>query len=386
MACGQANGNLHRDVLLSNSAAFIWKNLEKDISHEELIKRFQEEYECTTPEELDKARDTVLKFVDTLDHSCLMFHPAAIVAMRDLDVEAIPTDANSIDSTDSSISYFNIAGINLIFHAPTSLLPDELKPWGIDKPEDGPTMNIFLHKHDDSALTKLNLERTLTTFEIQLLTDDDTYYASYPLLNNIFQAQMDHNGENVHIFYDVKEPDLLKQELLECFGPLFFYKAQKNGLFAIHSASILYKDKVWLFSAQTGVGKSTHAHLWVNNLGVSVFNGDINLLKLENGKLRAIGLPWCGTSGEYHKGEVDLGGIILIERDQKDNVVELTKEEQTIALIHRLISPMWDRDLGQLNVDFAKEIPGKALVCKLQCTMEKTAMDVMKTRIDSYLE
>lgn len=32
----------------------------------------------------------------------------------------------------------------------------------------------------------------------------------------------------------------------------FLFIAQKKGLFAIHSASILYHDKAWLFSGHSG--------------------------------------------------------------------------------------------------------------------------------------
>ena len=36
----------------------------------------------------------------------------------------------------------------------------------------------------------------------------------------------------------------------------------EKGMFALHSASLLYLEKAWLFSGPSGMGKSTHTALW----------------------------------------------------------------------------------------------------------------------------
>lgn len=378
IACGQANGNLHKDFLLTDTAAYIWNQLEEDISPEELVSRFQKEYECETPEEMQLARETVEKFADVLDHSCLMFHPAAQIPMREICIE-------EVTSEDVPTACYDIAGITLKLHCPDEIIPDELAPWKTDSPEGKTIQNLYFHIHKDLERTPVSLERTLTTFDISILEDKENYYFSFPLALYITQARMDFTGRDVHIFYRNENVTELKNEILQAMGTFFFFLAQKNGLFAVHSASIIYENKAWLFSAPTGVGKSTHTNMWNRNLGVRVFNGDINLIKEDNGEFKVIGIPWCGTSGIYALGEIPLGGIILVKQDPDDFVEELSDEDRIISLLHRTISPMWKTCQGRLNLEWAEKVPAKALVCKLHCTMENKAMEVMKARIDEYL-
>ena len=68
-------------------------------------------------------------------------------------------------------------------------------------------------------------------------------------------------------------------------GSFFLFAAQKHGKFAIHSASILYKEKAWLFSGHSGMGKSTHTQMWHDLLQTPYLNGDLNLLAMENSKI-----------------------------------------------------------------------------------------------------
>ena len=70
----------------------------------------------------------------------------------------------------------------------------------------------------------------------------------------------------------------------------------------------------------------THTALWHEYAGTPYLNGDLNLIgKREKGDGYCIyGIPWCGTSGLCTTETIELGGIILLERDEEDHVEELS--------------------------------------------------------------
>lgn len=108
--------------------------------------------------------------------------------------------------------------------------------------------------------------------------------------------------------------------LFVCFS---CFLHNKTGLFAIHSASILYREKgMAFFPGHSGMGKSTHTGLWHQLLGTPFLNGDLNLLGIHENRIMVYGIPWCGTSGIYTIKTYELGGIVLLGRDPARDYLE----------------------------------------------------------------
>ena len=86
-------------------------------------------------------------------------------------------------------------------------------------------------------------------------------------------------------------------------------------------------------------------------------NGDLNLLGLQEGRIIAYGIPWCGTSEIFTTEQYELGGIVLLGRDpHTDYLEELTPSEKVLRVMQRMISPAWkERQLSE-NLFFAEEI------------------------------
>lgn len=51
----------------------------------------------------------------------------------------------------------------------------------------------------------------------------------------------------------------------------FNKKILKYNAIFLHSSAILYKGKAYLFSADSGVGKSTHTKLWIKNSALKMY-------------------------------------------------------------------------------------------------------------------
>ena len=70
VATGEAAEDMNAMINLNESAAFLWKQLESDITKEELIKRLTEEYDV----DYEKASASVDKFISKLNEiGCLSF-------------------------------------------------------------------------------------------------------------------------------------------------------------------------------------------------------------------------------------------------------------------------------------------------------------------------
>lgn len=149
--------------------------------------------------------------------------------------------------------------------------------------------------------------------------------------------------------------------------------------------TLLYKEKAWLFSGHSGMGKSTHTNLWKELFGTPLLNGDLNLIGEENGQFFVYGIPWCGTSGICTTEKQRLGGIVLLGRDAKDNRFEImTPAERVLRVMQRMISPSWTDELVSRSLAFAETLTDEIPVFHFLCMKNPSAAHKMRQRIDLW--
>ena len=226
----------------------------------------------------------------------------------------------------------------------------------------------------------------LRNFELNVMELEDKYIFNLPLAKDLHEIHLSKDGSKVDIYGLPTLTDTFKYDLFHALRLPFLYLAQKHNMLSLHSVSVLYKDKAWLFSGSSGTGKSTHAALWQKYLEAPTINGDLNLLAFENGRPVIHGIPWCGTSEIFDTKTYKLGGIVLLKQAPSDYTKELTEDEKILLVSQRLISPNWTRELFEINVNFVEELVKDILTCRLYCTKEQSALDVMKNYIDEYLK
>ena len=157
-------------------------------------------------------------------------------------------------------------------------------------------------------------------------------------------------------------------ETFHAIRMVFLLYAGFRGIYALHSASFLYRDKLWLISAPAGTGKSTHANLWKQEFGTPVINGDVNIIDTTKDLLQVKGSPWCGTSGIFDNKTYELGGIIFLSQG-KDNTATPAEScaQRTLLVANRLISPSWTADMIANNIKGASVISEGCLIFSLSC-------------------
>lgn len=228
--------------------------------------------------------------------------------------------------------------------------------------------------------------------EMNISETDREYIISYPEASQVMETRIDKESFDTvisirkdHTGTDMYDPDSLVYQLFHAIRIPFLYAAEQKGLYAIHSVSILYREKAWLFSASSGTGKSTHAALWTDNTSATNINGDLNLIGIDDGQATVYGLPWCGTSEIYDTHSYPLGGVIFLKRSPTDRLEDITGSERVITLTRRSISPVWNSMALQKMISDLIPITDSVYIKRLHCTKEISAQKLLQESIDSYL-
>ena len=112
------------------------------------------------------------------------------------------------------------------------------------------------------------------------------------------------------------DADITREELayMEAAAQ-FYHQMLKFGGFYLHSSAVVRDGKAYLFSGQSGMGKSTHTRLWQEVFGgdTRVINDDKPALRCIDGIWYAYGTPFCGKDGININERVPLAGICFLK-------------------------------------------------------------------------
>ncbi len=145
-----------------------------------------------------------------------------------------------------------------------------------------------------------------------------------------------------------------------------------NGIM-LHSSCVEKDGYAYLFSADSGTGKSTHTHLWLKNLsGTRIINDDKPALIKENDVWYAYGTPFSGKTDENLNVKVPIRAITFIKRGNENSVNKLPVNEAIKLLFGQTIRPsIEDRALKTLGT--VDSILRNVSVFSLECNMDDDA-------------
>lgn len=149
----------------------------------------------------------------------------------------------------------------------------------------------------------------------------------------------------------------------------------------IHGAAITYREKVYLFCAPSGTGKSTHITLWKQMLGdsVQIVNGDKPILRWIEEKPMIFGSPWTGKEGWGKNTCAVLGGIFFLERGQTNSVQELPIGEGLRRFLGATLYPENVSELTKLLQIYTRlRCPIALLTCRPDTGAVKAVLDFLE--------
>lgn len=285
-----------------------------------------------------------------------------------------------------SIQTFKIADLILAIDAPASYIHKDFEYFAWSGAKE-PQFTISIMKEVPS----FSIDDYLPMIDTELLKIYDTadrYMLYYPQEKQIKRSFINKEKTIGTIYVTGSAPD--DTEALEQFSyticlairDLFFVFMQKHDRIAVHSASIIYNDKAYVFSASSGVGKTTHTNLWKKLYDIEFLDGDVAALFKENDTIYAYGLPWCGTSKLFQNKKVPLGGIFFLSQSCHNAVHKLTLFEAILRLSARCFTPTWTPELADKNIKIAETIASQTLCAIVACLPNEEAAKTVKDFID----
>lgn len=154
-----------------------------------------------------------------------------------------------------------------------------------------------------------------------------------------------------------EQQDLLEEALREGFKPRtftdpFLERAAIQRRFAefllahdtllLHGSAIAVDGQGYLFTADSGTGKSTHTRLWREVFGARavMVNDDKPFIQLTRDGALLHGSPWSGKHGLDSNIAVPLKGICLLRRGSENVIWPATAEELLPILEKQAYAPL----------------------------------------------
>ena len=151
--------------------------------------------------------------------------------------------------------------------------------------------------------------------------------------------------------------------------------------FVMHSAALEMDGEAYVFAAKSGVGKTTHMKLWLEEFGTRarVVNGDKPIYRFledsDGRKLYACGTPWCGKERMGSNIMSPVKAICFLERGTANRIRRLEEGEIIGRIFHQLLMPREETAMSCF-LDMIDRMLATVDCFSLQCNTEREAAQV----------
>ena len=147
--------------------------------------------------------------------------------------------------------------------------------------------------------------------------------------------------------------------------------------FIMHSSAIAVDGFAYCFSAESGVGKSTHTAFWKEVLGerITIINGDKPIFRFINGQLMVYGSPWCGKENWQTNTRAPLKALCLLKRSKENAVYPVNAFEMLNEIVPNFHLPGGSQvDMPKL-IDLIDRMIARVPVYRLCCRNDRSAAE-----------
>ncbi len=160
-------------------------------------------------------------------------------------------------------------------------------------------------------------------------------------------------------------------------GAMFRNRLAYGGDGVLHGSALSYRGRGVIFSADSGVGKSTHTGLWRSCFGdaVEIVNDDKPAIRFEQDGVYLYGTPWSGKTDLNCNRRVPLHAIVFLQRGTQNSIRRMEPLESAVQLAEQIPRPYYDEALSTALLDFADRLRQRIPIYLLTCTADPQAVE-----------
>lgn len=166
-------------------------------------------------------------------------------------------------------------------------------------------------------------------------------------------------------------------------GSVFYSGLLYFGGFMLHSSAVIMDDVAYLFTADSGTGKSTHTSLWQQAFGkenARILNDDKPAIRIGEDGIFACGTPWSGKTDLNINRIVPVGAIGFLERSKENWIERKQGGEMVGKLLKQTVRPPEQAEMDALlrYIDIVlREVPVYSLGVNMTTDAAKMAYETM---------
>ncbi len=154
-------------------------------------------------------------------------------------------------------------------------------------------------------------------------------------------------------------------------------KMPEYDTFMFHASAVAVDGAAYLFTANSGTGKSTHTRLWREYLGerAVMINDDRPLIRVKNDGITVFGTPCNGKHKIGNNIAVPLKAICILGRSEENSIQRITKSEAYRVLYKQSYHPEDSAALAKTKILIDK-LTDRVSLWRLGCNMDISAAEL----------
>lgn len=168
----------------------------------------------------------------------------------------------------------------------------------------------------------------------------------------------------------------------------FYYQLLRYDGMMLHASAVVVDGYAYLFSANSGTGKSTHTGLWQKVFGdrAYILNDDKPAIRPEDGRWYAYGTPWSGKYDISVDARVPLAGICFLHQAEENTIVPYTSPKVIFSLYEQTARPPASKARARIMelIDrLIKQVPIWKMGCNMDPQAALVSYEAMSAKKDS---
>lgn len=151
--------------------------------------------------------------------------------------------------------------------------------------------------------------------------------------------------------------------------------------FILHCAYVEYQKNAILFTAPSGVGKSTQAELWCRHRGARLINGDRAAIVPEKNTFSAHGVPFSGSSGIAKNEKYPIKAIVYLSQAPQNSIARLTGVSAFHKLWEGCSADVWNKTDMESCIKTVSNAASKIPMFYLRCLPNETAVEILDSEL-----